>query len=47
LEIMREGLKDLPARIELYGRDYVYNVDFIAERMREMVEEYRGLKRSQ
>jgi len=47
LEVMREGLKDLPARIELYGRDYVYNVDFIAERMREMVEEYHRLKRSE
>ena len=44
LEIMRDGLKDMPARIELYGRDYVYNVDFIAERMREMVAEYRGGK---
>jgi len=47
LEIMREGLKDMPARIELYGRDYVYNVDYIAERMREMVAEYRGRKESQ
>ncbi len=41
LEILREGLKGFPARIEIYGRDYVYNVDFIAERMKKFVEEYR------
>jgi succinyl-CoA synthetase beta subunit len=41
LEILREGLKDLPAHIELYGRDYVYNVDYVAERMKKLVEEYR------
>ena len=42
LEILKEGLKGLPARIEIYGRDYVYNVDYIAERMKELVKEYRG-----
>ena len=41
LEILREGLKDLPANIELYGREYVYNVDYVAERMKKLVEEYR------
>ena len=41
LEILREGLKDLPAKVELYGREYVYNVDYIAERMKKLVEEYR------
>jgi len=41
LEILKEGLKGLPAQIEVYGRDYVYNVDFIAERMKKLVEEYR------
>ncbi len=41
LEILREGLKGLPARVEIYGRDYVYNVDYIAERMKKLVEEYR------
>ena len=45
LEILREGLKGLPARIELYGREYVYNVDYVAERMKNLVEEYRALKR--
>ena len=42
LEIMREGLKDLPANIEIYGSEHVYDVDFIAERTRELVREYRG-----
>ena len=41
LEILNQGLKGLPARIEIYGRDYVYNVDYIAERMKKLVEEYR------
>ena len=41
LEILRNGLRELPAKIEIYGRDYVYNVDFIAERVKELVEEYR------
>lgn len=41
LEILREGLKGLPARIELYGREFVYNVDYIAKRMKKLVKEYR------
>lgn len=41
LEILKQGLRGLPARIEVYGRDYVYNVDYIAERMKKLVEEYR------
>jgi len=41
IEILKEHLADLPARIEIYGRDYVYNVDFVAQRMRELVDEYK------
>ncbi len=41
LEILTNGLKGLPAQIEIYGRDYVYNVGFIADRMKKLVEEYR------
>ncbi len=44
LEILREGLKDLPIRLEVYGRQYIHNLDFIAERMRCLVEEYREFK---
>ena len=42
LEILREELKGLPAKVEVYGRDYVYNVDYVAKRMKELVAEYRG-----
>jgi len=44
LEILKEGLKDLPAKIEIYGREHAYDVDFIAERMKVLVNEYRGKK---
>jgi len=39
--ILKEGLKDLPIRCEIYGSEYVFNPDFIAERMRALVDEYR------
>lgn len=41
MEIIREGLKDVPTRVELYGREHVYDVDFIAERMKTLIREYR------
>jgi succinyl-CoA synthetase beta subunit len=41
LEILREGLTDLPIRLELYGREYIHKLDFVAERMKALVEEYR------
>lgn len=37
-EIIREGLKDAPLRWELYGRDYIYATDFIADRLKELME---------
>ncbi len=40
-EILKEGLKDLPIRCEIYGSEYVFNPDFIAERMKTLVDEYR------
>ena len=40
LEIIRKGLGDLPIRFELYGRDHVYSVDYLAERMKALVDEY-------
>jgi succinyl-CoA synthetase beta subunit len=42
LEIVREGIKGLNGRIEVYGREHVYDVDFIARRVKALVEEYRG-----
>ncbi len=41
LEILREGLSDLPIRLELYGRDYIHRLDFVAQRMKALVEGYR------
>ncbi|MEM3404684.1 MAG: ATP-grasp domain-containing protein [Nitrososphaeria archaeon] len=46
LEILREGLKGLPAEIEIYGREYVYRVDEVAKRMKELIEKYRVIKQS-
>jgi succinyl-CoA synthetase beta subunit len=41
LEILREGTKDLPARLEIYGSDKVYETEFLAKRMKALIEEYR------
>lgn len=41
-EILKRGLKDLPIRLEVYGSERVYDTDFIARRMRELVEVYRA-----
>jgi succinyl-CoA synthetase beta subunit len=39
-QIIRDGLKDLPIRWELYGRDYIYKTDFIADRAADLVKAY-------
>jgi len=39
--IIRDGLKDLPLRWELYGRDHIYDMDFLADRMIALIEQYR------
>ena len=41
LAILREGLKGLPGRIEIYGSEYVDDSDYIGKRMLTLVEEYR------
>lgn len=41
LEILREGTKDLPARVEIYGSDKVYETEFLAKRMKALIDEYR------
>jgi hypothetical protein len=38
---LREGTKDLPGRIEIYGGDKVYETQFLAERMKALILEYR------
>ena len=44
-EIIREGFKDLPLRWELYGREHIYNTDFIADRVEALVKEYQEEKK--
>ncbi len=46
-EIIRKGLKDLPINLELYGREYIYKTDFIAERMKDMVMKYREVRKNE
>jgi len=41
LDILREGLHDLPIRLEVYDREYIHQLEFVAGRMKAMVEEYR------
>ena len=41
LQILREGLKDVPGRIEIYGSECVEDSDFIGGRMVELVNQYR------
>jgi succinyl-CoA synthetase beta subunit len=43
-EIIREGFKGLPLRWELYGREYIYDTDFIADRVEAVVKEYQEEK---
>jgi len=44
-EIIKEGFKDLPIRWELYGRDHIYDTDFIADRVEALVKAYQEEKR--
>ncbi len=40
-ELIRRGIRGLPIRFELYGRDYIYETEYIADRMKSLVEDYR------
>ena len=40
-EIIKNGLKDVPLRWELYGREYIYDTDFVADRVEELVKLYQ------
>jgi len=44
LQILRQGLKDLPGRIEIYGSEHVDDSDFIGGRMLALVEEFEKEK---
>ncbi len=43
-QILKEGLADLDARIEIYDREHVYDAKFIGGRVRALIEEYRKEK---
>jgi len=42
LAILREGLADMPLRLELFGREHLHKLDQVAARMKELVDEYRS-----
>ena len=44
LEILREGLQDLPIRVEVYGRSHIHQLSGVARRMKEMADAYRAEK---
>jgi succinyl-CoA synthetase beta subunit len=46
-EIMKHGFKDLPLRWEIYGREYIYNTDFIADRVEALVRDYQKEKKGE
>jgi len=46
MEILKNGLKDLDIRLELYGRDYIYNSDYIGQRAEKLIAEYLEEKKT-
>jgi succinyl-CoA synthetase beta subunit len=40
VEIIKNGLQDLNIRLELYGREYIYDSDYIGRRAQELIGEY-------
>jgi len=42
IEILKEGFRDMNLRFELYGRDYIHRLDFVAKRMKELVDQYQA-----
>jgi succinyl-CoA synthetase beta subunit len=42
LKILEEGLSGLPIRLELFGQEHIHRLDFVAGRMKTLVEEYRA-----
>ncbi len=40
VEIVRRGFEGLPLRYDIYGRDYIYQTDVIADRVEALVKEY-------
>jgi succinyl-CoA synthetase beta subunit len=47
LEILKEGTRDLPGRIEIYGGDKVYETEFLAKRLSALIMEYRQVQKKE
>jgi len=47
LEILKEGLKDLPICLELYGRKHIHQLDFVARRMKALVQKYHESRKGE
>ena len=45
IKILEDGLKDLPIKLEIYGRDYIDKSDYVAERMKALIGAYKAEKR--
>lgn len=43
-EIIKNGLRDTNLRWELYGREYIYNTNFIADRVEDLIKQYQTEK---
>jgi succinyl-CoA synthetase beta subunit len=46
LGILEEGLRDLPIRLELYGREHIHRLDFLAQRMKGLVHDYQASQKA-
>lgn len=44
LEILRKHFEKMNYQYEIYGREYIYELDYIAERLGEMIERYREMR---
>jgi succinyl-CoA synthetase beta subunit len=40
MQIIKNGLRDLNLKLELYGRDYIYNSEYVGERIEKLMEQY-------
>jgi succinyl-CoA synthetase beta subunit len=45
IQIIKDGLKSLDIRLEIYGRDYIYKTDVISARAKELLSDYLADKR--
>jgi len=44
LEILNKHFRNMNYQYEIYGREYIYELDYIADRLKEMIERYREMR---